>query len=276
MDTLNRVKSEWALMNDGEVSMIGNSLLQPVLSEGLPAMLKVPLNTREQRGFRLLACWDGNAAVKVYRYDAHALLMERATGDRSLKQMVMTGEEEEANRIICSVVEQLHAHVCHGLADLVPLQVWFRSLETAAGREGGFFARGHAVLSELLAARRDAVALHGDIHYGNILDAGLRGWLAIDPKGLLGDRGFDYANIFCNPDLTVAGSPERLCGQARLIAGWARMDLPRLLRWIIAWAALMASWMLEDGEDPVLPLTVGAIAERELGQTFIPPEASIR
>ncbi len=276
MDTLNRVKSEWGLMNDGEVSMIGNSLLQPVLSDGMPAMLKVPLNTQEQRGFRLLACWDGNAAVKVYRYDAHALLMERATGDRSLKQMVMTGEEKEANRTICSVVEQLHAHVCHGLADLVPLPVWFRSLETAAGREGGFFARGHAVAGELLASPRDAVALHGDIHYGNILDGGPRGWLAIDPKGLLGDKGFDYANIFCNPDLAIAGSPERLSGQARLIAGWARMDLPRLLRWIIAWAALMASWMLEDGEDPVLPITVGAIAERELGQMFIPPEASIR
>ena len=51
MDTLNRVKSaEWGLVNDGEVSMIGNSLLQPVLSEGLPAMLKVPLNNAGTAG----------------------------------------------------------------------------------------------------------------------------------------------------------------------------------------------------------------------------------
>ena len=35
--------------------------------------------------------------------------MERAVGERSLKGMVFSGSEEEANRIICSVVEQLHA-----------------------------------------------------------------------------------------------------------------------------------------------------------------------
>ena len=275
-ETMNRTMAEWDLVNDGEISVVGNSLLQPVLSEGRRAMLKVPLNKEEQRGFRLLACWDGRAAVNVFRYDAHALLMERAVGERSLKDMVFSGREEEANRIICSVVEQLHAHVCAILTDLVPLPVWFRSLESAAGREGGFFVRGVAVAKELLAAPRDPVALHGDIHYGNILDGGPRGWLVIDPKGLAGERGFDYANIFCNPDLTVAGSPERLQKQVLLIAEWARIDVQRLLQWIIAWAALSASWMLEDGIDPVLPITVGEMAEKELDQTFIPPEASIR
>ena len=123
--------------------------------------------------------------------------MERATGERSLKQMVLSGEEEEANRTICSVVEQLHAHVCYGLADLVPLPVWFRSLETAAGREGGFFARG--LCGRLVNSWPPgviAVALHGDIHYGNILDGGPRGWLAIDPKGLVGGKGVRLCKYF--------------------------------------------------------------------------------
>jgi streptomycin 6-kinase len=276
MDTVNRVKVEWGLASDGEISVVGNSLLQPVLWEGRQAMLKVPLNREEQRGFRLLECWDGKAAVKVYRYDPDALLMERATGERSLKQMVLCWKEDEANRIICSVVEQLHANNCSFLSELVPLPVWFRSLQAAAGREGGFFARGYAVAQQLLVAPAEPVALHGDIHYDNILDGGSRGWLVIDPKGLAGERGFDFANIFCNPDLTVAGSPDRLSKQVRLIAGWTRIEVQRLLRWIIAWTALSASWMLEDGIDPVLPITVGEIAEKELDQTFIPPDASIR
>jgi streptomycin 6-kinase len=265
MDILVRLMQEWGLVSDGEISVIGNSLLQPVLSAGRTAIVKVPLNKEEQRGFRLLECWDGNAAVKVYRYDARALLMERATGNRSLLNMVSSGREEEANRIICAVVGRLHANPCRKVPDLVPLPDWFRSLEAAA-REGGPFARAHAVLTELLRAPDGQVALHGDIHYGNILDGGSRGWLAIDPKGLTGERGFDYANIFCNPDLTVAGSPERLSSQVRLIAGLAGIRVERLLRWIIAWAALMAAWTIEDGEDPLLPLIVGAIAERELDE----------
>jgi hypothetical protein len=47
--------------------------------------------------------------------------------------------------------------------------------------------------------RRDVVVLHGDMHHENILKFSSRGWLAIDPKGLVGERGFDYANIFCKP-----------------------------------------------------------------------------
>jgi streptomycin 6-kinase len=201
----------------------------------------------------------------VYRYDQDALLMERAMGERSLKRMVLSGKEDEANRIICALVEQLHANPCSILPELVPLRAWFRSLEAAAGREGGFFARGRAVAEDLLGSSGDPVALHGDIHYDNILDAGSRGWLVIDPKGLAGERGFDYANIFCNPDLTVAASPERVSKQVRLVAGLAGIEVRRMICWIIAWSALSASWMLEDGVDPVLPMTVGEIALKELG-----------
>ncbi|HTR28708.1 MAG TPA: aminoglycoside phosphotransferase family protein [Puia sp.] len=265
METLKRVREKWSLSEDGEIFMVGNSLLQPVVVAGKAAMLKIPLKKAELGGFRLLAAWNGIAAVKVYQFDAEALLMERATGDRSLKRMTLSGREEEVNRIICAVVKQLHANPCTGVPGLVPLETWFRSLYSAAARDGGFFGRAQSIVQQLLATPLDAVALHGDIHHENILDGGARGWLVIDPKGLIGERGFDYANIFCNPDLTVAGSPERLSSQVRLMARLTQIPVDRLLRWIVAWSALMASWMLEDGEDPVLPFTVGAIAERELG-----------
>ncbi len=265
MEKLKRLKAEWDLADDGEVFHVGNSLLQPVVSEGRQAILKVPLKDEERRGFRLLACWNGNAAVNVYRHDKDAILMERAMGGRSLKRMVLTGNEDEANRIVCGVVGQLHANDCPILSELVPLRVWFRSLYTAAGQEGGFFARGLAAAEDLWVRSCDPVALHGDIHYDNILDGGSRGWLVIDPKGLAGERGFDYANIFCNPDLTVAiaGAVVKTgadCGGSGGYRVW------RLLCWIIALGGVVGvvdvgGW----GVDPVIPLTVGAIAEKELG-----------
>jgi streptomycin 6-kinase len=46
-------------------------------------------------------------------------------------------------------------------------------------------------------------ALHGDLHHENVLDFGERRWLAIDPHGLHGERFFDFANIFTNPDLMI-------------------------------------------------------------------------
>jgi len=44
---------------------------------------------------------------------------------------------------------------------------------------------------------------------------GPRGWLAIDPKGLCGERGFDFVNIFCNPDFALATAPDVSCAKRR-------------------------------------------------------------
>jgi streptomycin 6-kinase len=264
LDKLKRAKERWKLRDDGETLSTEVGLLQPVLFEGLPAMLKVPFNAKEGRGFRLLDCWGGIGAVKVYQYNAEALLMERAVGDRSLKKMVFAGQEDQANGIICRVVEQLHASACGSVSDLVPLDEWFESLPRAAEQYGGIFTSSRKIAEALLSNPQDIVALHGDIHYDNILDSGSRGWIAIDPKGLFGERGFDYANIFCNPDLSIAGSPERLSRQVELIAAASSMEGPRLLHWILAWSGLCAAWTLEDGKDPKLPLLVAELALLEL------------
>ncbi len=96
-------------------------------------------------------------------------------------------------------------------------------------RHGGILAEAAATARELLAESREIDVLHGDLHHGNILDIGPRGWLAIDPKRLLGDRGFEFANIFCNPDLETATELKRLSRQASVVAEAAVLDRTRLL-----------------------------------------------
>jgi streptomycin 6-kinase len=264
LEKLARTLQAWQLSADGNYFLAGNSLLQAVLSAGRPAMLKIPLSAKDEAGFRLLACWDGKASVNVYRYDADALLMERAVGEGSLRQLVLDGRGDEANMIVCNVVRQLHAHVCATPLNLPPLEDWFQSLITAAEQYGGIFHSCQTIAAALLYDPRVIVALHGDIHYNNILDSQTRGWLAIDPKGVIGERGFDYANLFCNPTIDVATSPLRLPREIPLVAARAGLEPQRLLRWIIAWSGLMAAWMLEDAEVPTLPLLVAELAMKEL------------
>jgi streptomycin 6-kinase len=141
---------------------------------------------------------------------------------------------------------------------------WFAALEPAAARHGGILSLAAATARELLAEPQEVVVLHGDIHHGNVLDFGSRGWLAIDPKRLAGERGFDFANLFCNPDIAVATAPGRLARQASVVADVAGLDRRRLLRWILAWAGLSAAWYLEDEEPAELPLTVARLAAAEL------------
>jgi streptomycin 6-kinase len=121
-----------------------------------------------------------------------------------------------------------------------------------------------AAAHDLLAAPQGTAVLHGDIHHGNILDFGARGWLAIDPKGLLGERGFDYANIFCNPDHGLATATGRVARQATIIAEASGLERARLLQCVLAYAGLSAAWLLIDGEVPELRLAVAEAAAAEL------------
>lgn len=259
--------SAWRLAPDGEPVVTHSSIVAPVRRDGVPLMLKVARVPEERAGARLMAWWDGDGAARVLEHEGDALLMERALGARSLIGMARGGEDDEASRILCAAAARLHAPRDRPPPPLVPLDQWFRALEPAAAAHGGILARAATTARELLTEPRDVVVLHGDLHHGNVLDFGARGWLAIDPKGLVGERGFDFANLFCNPDPRTATSPGRLARQADVVAAAAGLERGRLLRWILAWAGLSAAWSLEDGDDPVLALSVGELAAAELARS---------
>jgi streptomycin 6-kinase len=139
-------------------------------------------------------------------------------------------------------------------------------LPPAAEAQGGILRVAAATASNLLATQREIVVLHGDMHHRNVLNFGSRGWLAIDPKGLIGERYFDYANIFCNLDNETATMPGRLARQVRVVAEAAHLERSRLLAWVAAWAGLSAAFLLEDGLIPDGALNVAKLAAVELSR----------
>lgn len=201
-------------------------------------------------------------------HEGDALLLERATGTRSLSHMARTGQDDEASRILCAVAANLDAPRGNSPPALVPLAEWLQELWHVADQHGGILRRAAIVARELLDDPRDVTVLHGDIHHGNILDFGRGGWLAIDPKGLVGERGFDFANIFTNPDSQVAVRPGRLARQATVVADAANLDRTRLLCWVLAYSGLSTAWLLSeaDADRAALPLAVAALAAAEIGQ----------
>lgn len=260
---------KWSLQLDGEVIVTLSSHLYPVRYRNQPAMLKLALDPEEKFGRLPMIYWNGQGAAEIYESDGDAVLMERTDSRRNLFHMAMTGSDEDATRIICRTVATLHAPRPTPVPrDLVPLDTWFASLHTAAPAQGGLFAPALEAAKGLLADPEPPVVLHGDVHHGNILDFGDRGWLAIDPKRVLGDRGYDYANLFCNPELPVVTTPGRLQRQLPIVAEEAGLPPRRILNWVLAYAGLSAAWFLEDGDDLGVEsdLTMAAIAIAELGR----------
>jgi streptomycin 6-kinase len=232
-------------------------------------MLKLPHTADERLGAGVLAWWDGDGAAQVFARDDDAVLMERAEGARSLAHMARSGEDDEATRILCIVAARLHRARPAPLPPLVPLSLWFAALWPAAATHGGLLARCAETAEALLVEQRDTCVLHGDIHHANVLDFGVRGWRAIDPKGLLGERSFDFCNIFTNPDLEdpsqpVATTPEHFQRRLAIVSETAGLERTRLLRWILTWTGLSWAWFLSDDAEVAIDRRIAELAAAEL------------
>lgn len=263
--------NRWGLTPDGEPFETHTSQLLPVVvvKNGQKAILKITDDDSERIGCELMVWWNGNGAAKVLAHAVGAILLERATGTGSLADMSWTGNDAQACRIICHAASRLHLSRNASTSALTPLHHWFRDLAPAAKKHGGILTRCDSVANVLLSSPHDEVVLHGDLHHGNILDFGTRGWLAIDPKGLVGERGFDYANIFTNPDLaeptrSVAILPERFTQRVNIVSEIARIERLRLLMWIVAWCGLSSVWFLQEGDSATVPLRIAELAIAEL------------
>ena len=224
--------------------------------------------TEEQRGALALCYFDGHGAVRLLCYDQGAQLMEYAAGDE-LVTLVERGEDENATRIIAQVIKQLHSVPQDASRDgLFVLDRWFGALFTkaTADRQAGIesiYVRSAALTERLLADQREVRVLHGDIHHRNIRQSS-RGWLAFDPKGIVGERTYDCANTLCNPVMPeLVHNERRLLTNAAILADALALDLSRMLAFTYAYACLNASWWLELGGDDIVQwaLNVAAIVE---------------
>ncbi|TIN07040.1 aminoglycoside phosphotransferase family protein [Mesorhizobium sp.] len=228
-----------------------------VREDGSPAIVKALKAfddiEDELRGAHFLAWRRGEGAVRLLGRDGHCMLLEYA-GETLLSQVLAEQGDNAATAIAAEVMARLFSPSDHPAPpDLQPLRVRFSSLFNKAkiDRDAGeksFYVEAAATAERLLANPVEVLPLHGGLHHDNIM-LGARGWLAIDPKGVLGDPGFDAANMFYNPldrdDL--CRDPRRIADMAEIFARTLGQTPPAILDHAIAYGCLSASWHHEDG-----------------------------
>ncbi|MCD5347963.1 aminoglycoside phosphotransferase family protein [Agromyces sp. H3Y2-19a] len=247
----------WRLHPEGDPQTTASSTLIPVRTiDGVAAVLKVAHVEEEERGAELLEQLDGHGAARVLQREGQAVLLERATGTGDLVRMVVDGDDDGATRVICAAARRVHLDPAElptltdsGVPLLVPLEQWFRELFAHADDLDPLHRQGADYADRLLSTQRDARVLHGDLHHGNVLDFGERGWLVIDPKGLVGEAAFDYCNLLCNPSHARALMPGRLERQFGIVVAETGVLPSRQRDWLVAWCALSSTWFA-IADDP--------------------------
>jgi streptomycin 6-kinase len=137
-----------------------------------------------------------------------------------------------------------------------PIANWFvRAFARHRAEYGGpgplpaaVLGRAEALVRDLLASAPSIVLLHGDFHHYNVLSAERAPWLAIDPKGMAGDPGYEVGPFLLNPHWGgIEIEPWRLQRRLEILAAELDYDRARLREWGIAHAVLSACWNAEDG-----------------------------
>jgi streptomycin 6-kinase len=235
------------------------------LSDGAEVVLKVGIpNSELHTEIAALRVYAGRAAVRLLDSDSDRglLLLERAMPGTPLVEL---DDDEEATAIAADLMRELWQpapsdHSFPTVAD------WAAGLKRFRARyEGGtgplparLVEIAEDTFTTLLSSEADRVVLHGDLHHWNILRAERRPWLAIDPKGVIGEPAYEVGALLRNPlpQLLRSGSARRtLARRVDLLAERLSVDRARLLGWGLAQAVLSAWWTIEDhgtGWEPAI------------------------
>lgn len=172
------------------------------------------------------------------------MLLERLDEARPLSTVADT---REALRIVAGLLARLVAVPApEGIRTLGGIAAgMLAEVPEAVARLG---ADDAAVLRDCAAAVREVAGepgdrlLHWDLHFGNVLAGEREPWLAIDPKPLAGDPGFELL-----PALMDRFDPEGFLWGFDLLAEVVG-DRGRAVAWTLGRVLQNGLWDVEDGE----------------------------
>ncbi len=221
-------------------------------SDGTPYVLKLsPPSDDLTREIAALRLYDGDGICRLIEADAKvgAVLLERLYPGISLWN---TDDDEGATRIAAELLQRLWRPVAKPNS-FRPLRSWARELyaypqQTVRPLPRNLVDKATALFDELLQTTEVPVLLHADLHHGNILSADRAPYLAIDPKGIIGPRGYDVATFLRNP-WGVERQPDLrrvLDTRVNIFSEMLSLSPYEVAAWGFAHGVLSAVWSLTE------------------------------
>jgi len=258
--TLEDISQRWSLTLLPPFDNLSYNYVVPVLRlDGSEAVLKVGVpNVELVTEIEALRLMDGKGIVQLLESDRDlgAMLLEFLKPGQPLFEF----EEDE-------VATTIAAQVMPTLWRLVPeehpfpkVSDWIKGFQRLRDRfDGGtgpfpldLVIMAEEVFDELLGSMSDPVLLHGDLHHWNILAAEREPWLAIDPKGVIGEPAYEVGAWLRNPFPHILRFENPQSAITRRVEQFSEVlgfDKKRLQGWGFAQAVLAGWWSYEDDGD---------------------------
>jgi streptomycin 6-kinase len=260
---LDECAQRWQLQILPPLPRLSFHYIAPVMrADGSRAILKTCSLTDEfPTGTLALRYCAGQSMVRLLEFDEvnEVALLEYLEPGTTLSPFVPE-RDEQATSILATVMKRIWRPAPVGQS-FPTVEKWARGLsrlrERYQGGNGPFPAHlldeAETLFHDLPGSAGPALLLHGDLHHENVLLAG-DAWKAIDPKGVIGDPGYEVGAMMYNPLgwIHLVSDPRRLIARrVDQLAEELAMDRARVRGWGLAQCVLSAWWSIEDSdEDP--------------------------
>lgn len=267
-DLLIAASRRWNLTDINPLQALSYSCVAYARQVETDVVLKLCIPTDESKSeIAALRFYDGRNAVRLLDADPEKgmLLLERLRPGRTLASLKDDGR---ATKIAVDVMKKLwecsndfrrNQATEADTTGFIELKDWFDGFKRLRKRFNGktgplpkkIVETAESLSMDLLAESKDETLLHGDFHHFNVLESG-RGWLAIDPKGVIGPKGYEAGPFLINPAPDFLNRSNPKVQTARRIAILSEMlglEWERVHAWGFCHAVLSAWWSVEDGGD---------------------------
>ena len=254
--TLAFCEERWSVSVGPPFPELSHNYIAPALqADGTATVLKLSLPNSDFRAeAEALRLFGGHGAARLLELDLDrgAMLLERLEPGVPLTSV---RDDEQATSIAAGVLKQLWRPVPSD-HPFPTVSEWARGMERLRSNFGGgtgplpspLVERAEALFAELIPSQSELVVLHGDLHHFNVLAAQRKPWLAVDPKGVVGEPAYDTGAFLHNPTelLNMPHPGQVLERRIELLAEELDLDRSRVRGWAISQAVLAAYWGWED------------------------------
>ncbi|MGD6834251.1 aminoglycoside phosphotransferase family protein [Sutcliffiella halmapala] len=255
--TIQFCEKEWKLQIEGPVSNLSyNYVLHAKDGEGSPVMLKLGVPSFDfSNEIRTLNVYGGKGCARLLKVDEErgAMLLEKL-----LPGTMLSGEKDEKAAVhqflvVWKAIRRPVPEECQSptILDWASGLSRYHNMHPDGNGpiEARYIEMAQGYFAEIMETTKGMELLHGDLHHENILYDEEKGWLAIDPKGVVGDPYFDLISFMTNHLLTKENPKQLLLQRVEWITEELSLNLERLLKAGVAMGILSTCWSLED-HDP--------------------------
>jgi len=237
-----------------------------------PVVLKVLRKPGDEwHSGEVVAAFDGHGMVRVLEHAEGALLLERLRPGTLLVQLSLAGQDDHAIDILAGVIGAMAPRAAP--ASTPTAFDWAAGFDRYAPSgdtriPGDLLFQAREIYLRLCHSQSRTRLLHGDLQHYNVLFDEERGWLAIDPKGVVAEPEYEIGAALRNPYERFEPFAETRIIERRIERVTTRLGLDpgRVLSWGFAQGVLSAAWSVEDGQplDPNNPGLLLAQAIRSM------------